>query len=267
MSAPKPAPPGSTCQETSLHRPPLLCGEPAAFIVQTRDPAPYVMCAACADHNVKNRGARLIERGERHKPIAIIEPRPSLVRSEPKKETSSDALARMSEMGAVLALAQNKIAIIADQLAAAQKEAERIEREDLPQLMKELKLAKFTLEDGSEIELLEDLKCGISEANRPEAHDWVRAKGDGGIIKTVLAQEYGRGEEELAATIAEKLRKLSKHDVNVKESIHPSTLKSYINEQRAKGINIPEKLFGIHITSRAKLTPPKERKSSSRQKG
>jgi len=36
------------------------CNAPATLLVKNRDPRPYRMCAACADHNVHNRGARVV---------------------------------------------------------------------------------------------------------------------------------------------------------------------------------------------------------------
>jgi len=51
---------GSRCEETSLFYSPLLCFAPAEFVVKNCDPKPYNMCAMCADHNVKNRGARYV---------------------------------------------------------------------------------------------------------------------------------------------------------------------------------------------------------------
>lgn len=56
---------GSKCQEaspfTSIYIP---CGRPAVAVVKNRDPDAYLMCAFCADHNVKNRGARYVQEGE-----------------------------------------------------------------------------------------------------------------------------------------------------------------------------------------------------------
>lgn len=53
------------CEEASLmsKRFYIPCNAPAAFIVKHdgRDEGPYRMCAACADHNVRNRGGRVVE--------------------------------------------------------------------------------------------------------------------------------------------------------------------------------------------------------------
>lgn len=62
---------GLACEEANLYgilRPsrdgpvPVPCGEPAAAIVWHGRPGErqYAMCYACADHNVRNRGARLL---------------------------------------------------------------------------------------------------------------------------------------------------------------------------------------------------------------
>lgn len=58
-------PAGTKCQEASaLSRQYYIpCGQPAAFYVKTRDPMPYAMCEACADHNVRNRGAKIVATG------------------------------------------------------------------------------------------------------------------------------------------------------------------------------------------------------------
>ncbi len=57
-------PAGSRCEETSMFYSPLPCFAPAEFVVKNSDPKPYNMCAGCADHNVKNRGAHYVLENE-----------------------------------------------------------------------------------------------------------------------------------------------------------------------------------------------------------
>lgn len=60
------APKGARCQEAS----PLSgkfyipCGQPATQVVKTNDKHAYTMCQMCADHNVRNRGARVVQADE-----------------------------------------------------------------------------------------------------------------------------------------------------------------------------------------------------------
>lgn len=50
------------CEEASLWSREFYipCNEPAKYMVKNRDPKPYRMCDMCADHNVRNRGAKII---------------------------------------------------------------------------------------------------------------------------------------------------------------------------------------------------------------
>jgi hypothetical protein len=61
----QPVPANMRCQEASPFSRGFYipCGKPAVAIVRhDKDRRSYYMCAACADHNVGNRGARLISR-------------------------------------------------------------------------------------------------------------------------------------------------------------------------------------------------------------
>lgn len=73
----------------------IPCNEPAVSVVKTRDEKPYRMCAACTNHNVKNRGAKLI--GTYDGPPAEAEekaaPQPEFTQLEPVLEPTADGLA------------------------------------------------------------------------------------------------------------------------------------------------------------------------------
>lgn len=51
------------CEEASfLSRERYIpCNLPARFIVKNRDVREYRMCAACTDHNVRNRGGKIVK--------------------------------------------------------------------------------------------------------------------------------------------------------------------------------------------------------------
>lgn len=172
----------------------------------------------------------------------------------------ASATNRVAHMARLFADARAKVDRLTAELKAATDLAQSIELEDLPELMKELGISSLTLADGSKVEVVEDLKCGISAANLEAALAWVRAKGDGGIIKTKLGIEFGRDEDAEANRVASELRRLTNRDVDVSEGIHHSTLKAYLKERREEGDNVPADLFGLYVFNRAKLSQPKKRK-------
>ncbi len=59
-----PIPPKQICQETSIFTTDRLyipCGAPAVSIVRhDKDNRSYYLCLMCADHNIRNRGGKLI---------------------------------------------------------------------------------------------------------------------------------------------------------------------------------------------------------------
>lgn len=57
---------GKNCEEASMMASSFYvpCGKPAVALVKNRDPKPYFMCEGCADHNVRNRGAKIISKKE-----------------------------------------------------------------------------------------------------------------------------------------------------------------------------------------------------------
>lgn len=238
------------------------CGKPAAYVVKNNDPRPYVMCAACADHNVKNRNAKIVQKGEKHAPIAVIEASPISMKraSEKRKINKDDAHAQIKAMVEVLQAVQNNLAIAADKAAKIAEEVRRIEMEALPLLLTELGISDIGLKDGSRVTLIEELKVSITEARKLDAFAWLRKKGDGGIIKVKIVTDVGNDTEGEAVRLLSRIEKIAKGlPVNTIEEVHNGTLRAYVREQRERGVTVPIDLFGIHVFSRAKLTPPKKR--------
>lgn len=177
----------------------------------------------------------------------------------------SDALLRVAQL-VNLANKQKADLEMAD-AAAAQAKADlaRTLTEDLPELMRELTLTELKLEDGTEVDIREEVDCSITEANRVNAHAWLREHGFGALIKSAVSVFFGRDEEamrdELLELLASHFEGTDKVP-EVHETVHPATLKSFIKERRAAAADAPDDvpptaLFGIYAYSKAKVVPPK----------
>lgn len=147
-------------------------------------------------------------------------------------------------------------------LKAAKEAFEKTEREDLPLLMQEIGMSSFKLEDGTSIEISPEVQCSITEENRARAHQWLVQNGFGGLIKTMVVTEFGRGEIEEAA----KYQKLVVESFPdripfVKDAVHASTLKAFVKEQIEKeDSTLPKELFSVYQFNKAKITLPKKKK-------
>lgn len=175
---------------------------------------------------------------------------------------------RLRMMGELLQRQAVKVAALELELKAAKEAYERTEREDLPELMEEIGMSSFKLEDGTSIEITNDVMCNISEDRRPEAHQWLIKNGFGGLIKTCVVTEFGRGELPQAAEYQKLvIEKFPDYVPMVKDTVHAATLKSFVKEQLAKVPEegeafeeFPKELFGVYQFNRAKLTLPKAKK-------
>lgn len=172
----------------------------------------------------------------------------------------SDALNRITAMANMLMYAVENVANLEKELVAAKAAHSRIEREDLPELMREFGISKIRLESGVSVEVIDDLSCSISEANKSAAYDWLRSFNFDGIIKTQLSLAFDRGENQTALQIADQMAKTFHMRPSIDEKIHPQTLKAFLKERMADGDSLPNELFGIFNFSKAKITMAKDKR-------
>ena len=142
------------------------------------------------------------------------------------------------------------------ELAELQGELDRISGHTIPDIMAELAMESFTLEDGYKLEVKNDLKASITAENKPAAHKWLREHNFDGIIKTKVLAEFGRGEMEKAEQALAKLREAG-FEASMDEGIHAATLKSFVKERMEAGDAIPVSTFGVYEFKKTKITAPK----------
>lgn len=160
---------------------------------------------------------------------------------------AAPSLERAVEMAKRLVLARAAVDAADTALKDAKATVARLEQVDLPELMKELGLEMFRMEDGRVVEVVQDVSCGISEAQRAAAHAWLTERGFGGLIKTAVTVQFGRDEHDAAMECAKRI------GGTLEERIHPSTLKSFVKERMAAGENVPPELFGTHVFHKVKI--------------
>jgi hypothetical protein len=176
-------------------------------------------------------------------------------------EQAPDTLKRITSLANLLVEQERLVEQAEAALNEAKEAARRTREEDLPTLMKEVGLLTVKLEDGATVEVVEEVTCYITEEWKPEAHAWLHAHGFGGLIKTNVSVAFGKDESEAARALMLELaeRHLSPE---MKEAVHPSTLKSFVKETLAKAaepdaVKLPMEAFGVRPFTKAKVKPPK----------
>lgn len=155
------------------------------------------------------------------------------------------------------------------------KQKTEIENVKLPDMMLQLGLKDFTLSDGSKIVIKDVLRGSIPTATaiekeedpvlkdamiarRKAAFDWLRKHNAESLIKNTLTCEFGKGQDEVAKAMLEKLRKEG-HKAKCEEAVHPSTLNSYLRDLHKKGTDIPVDPFALFVGKQAELKAPKSK--------
>lgn len=160
------------------------------------------------------------------------------------------------ELSLVSALA-NKQVELAQELASleeavkAKKEEFRATSEqELPEAMQAAGLTELVLSTGEKITITEFYNAHISKVNQETAYNWLVSNGHAGLIKNEVSLKFARDQERIAeeTVLALKARGLSPE---IRQSVHPSTLKAFVKEQLTSGKDIPSEPFGIYIGSKA----------------
>lgn len=159
--------------------------------------------------------------------------------------TESIDLTELQRLAEAQARAEAKVKNIEAQLNAAKDELREIAERRLPELMDSIGLDTFTTQSGLKIKVKEIIRASIPKANEHRAFAWLRATGNGALIKRQLTVSFGMGEDDEADNLSTELSS-EYEDVQDKTSVHQSTLKSFITKKLQEGENIPIELFGVH---------------------
>ena len=175
-------------------------------------------------------------------------------------EESSSAVESVDQ-GGLLSIAKLAIRIreketliqsLEAQIKDEKKSLLKLSDEDLPSLLAELGMASFTLEDGSKVEVKSTYGASIRVSDRDEAFDWLREKGYGDIIKNTVSCQFGKGDDDLAASFR-NMAEQQGYDAQQKTEVHPQTLRAFVKERVEAGDEFPMELFGAWIGQRATI--------------
>lgn len=128
-------------------------------------------------------------------------------------------------------------------LKAKKETARRLREESLPLAMQEIGMTKVKLDSGETIEVKQDVFASIPAERKEAAYAWLESHDFGGLIKTAVSVDFGRGELDEAKGFFDKLREEGLAP-DFSRSIHAQTLKAFLNEQIREGRDTPLDLFG-----------------------
>lgn len=170
----------------------------------------------------------------------------------------SDKLAKIGAVGDAMLALDADIASLEATIDLKKKELFELKTKTLPDLLREVGMSSFAMEDGTTVELKDEIYPDIPAALREDAYEWLRKNGHGDLIKHEIKVTFGMGEDDSALAIR---RLLVDHESPVnfteKETVLPQSLKAWIKEQDRKGGDLPDGLINVHRVTVAHMKTPK----------
>jgi len=145
-----------------------------------------------------------------------------------------------------------QVATLEEDLKAKKEELRLTSEQELPDAMQAAGLNQIVLSTGEKISIGEFYNAHISKANQEVAYQWLVENGHEGLIKNEVLLKFGREESEV---VSETVYALQSRGLSpeVRQSVHPSTLKAFVKEQFTSGNDIPTEPFGIYIGTKATI--------------
>ena len=165
--------------------------------------------------------------------------------------SGDDRLKAVGSFCEQLETVRKKIITQEEEIKKLKEQEFKLENESIPTLLDEIGMKAVTLSSGSKVEIKENYKA--HEENKVEAHGWLRKNGFDDIIKNNIICSFGRGQEEVATNLLNKLTEAGENPIQ-KSDIHWQTLRAFVKEQIEKGSDIPQDKFGVYVTNTVKIT-------------
>ena len=165
---------------------------------------------------------------------------------------TTDGLQQVTELALKISNWETKVSEMEEQLKTANATLLQYTEYDLPDLMQEIGITDFTLEDGSKRSIKQTYGARIPVEHRDAAFAWLKENGHDDIIKNNISVPFGRGEDSSAMRFYE-LAQENGYLPDQKKEVHPQTLKAFVKEQLEKGTGVPMDLFGVFTGHRASI--------------
>lgn len=176
-----------------------------------------------------------------------------------EEKIPEDKLQKIEYFGKKQRDLQRQLADLENQVTIVKDALRRVVEQDLPEVMDEVGMQKFVMEDGSTVQVKPFYSASISEERKDEAFNWLKEHNFDGMIKAEVKVSFGRGEFEIAQEFLQFIRGFNQKtiDPEYKESVHWQTLRAFVKEQVEGGAPLPLDMFGVFIGRKAELKQAK----------
>jgi len=181
---------------------------------------------------------------------------------ESEVKITQDDLKEISVLAKQLLYIEMRILYHTSIIDSLKEDMNKIKLSELPAIMKRCQMQKFTLDNGVEVNVKDDVAVSIKKSDEVEAYDWLDTNGHGSLIKTKEEIFFDRNDDKLREQFEKMISKTKyKNMFSKKQSIHAATLKAFFKDYIEEHGEVEEdikKLFGVYQYKIANLKVPKD---------
>jgi hypothetical protein len=170
---------------------------------------------------------------------------------------SDDKLRSVNELALLQLERESAVAEKEEELKTAKEALRKIQEVELPAAMKAAGIEEIKLSNGAKVKLKEDVSISVG-SKLGFVLGWLRTHGHGDIIKREMTTSLPKGLKVKEVQEIIKSLKAFKLAPEVAETVHSSTLKALLKEQKEKGKAINYEDFGAFEYKKAEIKLPKD---------
>lgn len=171
-----------------------------------------------------------------------------------QSDLTDSRLGRLSYLATTQIQLENRIKEIEALLESNNQTLTKIRTEEIPTLMQELGLSKIVTRDGHVLELKDIINASIpkDEPRRSNALQWLRDQGYGDLIKNQVAVVFGKGEDQKAEVLIQKLEGEGLEPQRT-VTVNFQSLSALIRTLRKEGKNVDSENLSVYEAKISKI--------------
>lgn len=190
---------------------------------------------------------------------------------EHKPKPANDAVREITELVDLAGIYEAQIKTLKTQLEDLEKAHSDLTEDQIPNRMKMCGLSELITQSGYKVQIDTDLFVSIPSIGaitkerdpvkrqrmverRVQCFQWLKDNGHDSHIKREVTIELGKGSDEQAQGLMERLRKEEGLHVNESVEVHPQTLRSLFKRFRKESKAFPAEMFAVFDKAVAKVS-------------
>ena len=179
----------------------------------------------------------------------------TFLQSESLPEDASQ-LDQLRSAGEQAVLLQTAVGHLEETLKEAKSRLHTMRTKTLPDLLAEVQMTSFELEDGTSFEKDDFVSGSLPKKDplkRQAALDELIKEGGEDLIKNIISVDFNKSEHNIALSTLAELQEKG-FSATIAESVHPQTLMSFVREKLKKGEQCDFEKLGCYVGQVVKIT-------------